>query len=670
MVASQAPAPARTAEPGWIRGVRRATTMAGGLVGVAVVLMALTVLADVIGRSVFNSPLLGTLELVAHLWMPIIALLPLAYAQLHDQHIRVELLLESARARDLRLLLAGAAGIGAAASGWIAWICFGKAETSLAIGETVSGLPWMLLWPGRLAVAVAFALSAIACVAHVVLLLRDQDPAGTLTAATQPGEPGAGRRQVPTALFGGLLAAAILAAALILAGGLPRVAIGVAGVALLLCLLALGLPIGFAMVLTGAIGLAGLSGHRVAETSVGNVVYDAVASWSLSVIPLFVLMGVAVWRGGLTAKAYAAARAWLGRLPGGLAVATNYAGAAMATSSGSTMGVTFALGRMALPEMFRSGYHPRLATGSVAMAGTLGQVIPPSILLVVYAGVASVPVGPQLLAAIVPGALLAVGFSVAIVGWAVLRPQVAPRAAGAAGVTWRERWRTLAGAGPLLLVAALVLGGMLGGIFTATEAAACGAVIALVVGWLGLGREHRSVRGAVRFVRSTVADSVAAVSGLFILIAGSLLMGRFLTLSGAAHAFTSWLLGLQLDRIGLLLTLVVMYVVLGMFLESLPMILLTVPLLQPALEALGVDMVWFGVFLIIMCEIGMVFPPIGIITFVVHRMVQDPELNLGRRVGLGDVFRGVLPFVAAALVVTLVLILWPEIVLWLPRTTE
>jgi len=165
-------------------------------------------------------------------------------------------------------------------------------------------------------------------------------------------------------------------------------------------------------------------------------------------------------------------------------------------------------------------------------------------------------------------------------------------------------------------------------------------------------------------------DSVVAFSGLFVLIVGSLLIGRFLTLSGVAQAFTSWLLGLNLSLLGLLLTLVVMYIVLGMFLESLPMILLTVPLLQPALESMGVSMIWFGVFLIIMCEIGMVFPPIGILTFVVHRIAQDPVVAEGRRIGLGDVFRGVMPFVVVALVVTLVIIAWPGVALWLPEASQ
>jgi tripartite ATP-independent transporter DctM subunit len=671
-VAGEVPAavePDPRLEPAWIRVVHRMAGSAMGVVGIVVVLMALNVIADVIGRNVFNQPLPGTLELVSFLWMPILTLLPLAYAELADQHVRVELLTENSRPRDVRRLAVGSAAAGALVTGWIATLSIAKAVASFSAGESVSGVPWLLMWPGRVAIALAFGLATLACVAHVVVLLRSCDtprPSG-LTTAHVDGQP---RRTVPSALIIVLTVAALLVTGVILFADAPRLTVGGLGLLLLLLLLGLGLPIGFAMIAAAAVGLAGLAGYRVTATSLGNVVYDSVASWSLNVIPLFVLMGVAMWRGGLTAKAYAAARAWLGWLPGGLAVATTFAGAAMATSSGSSMGVTFALGRMSLPEMLRAGYHPRLATGSVAMAGTLGQVIPPSVLLVVYAGVASVPVGPQLLAAIVPGALLAIGFCIAIVAWVRLRPEIAPRGEGGAAVTWSDRGRVLAGAAPIVVVVVVVLGGMLAGVFTASEAAACGAVIALVVGWLTLGRAQRGPRQAWRFVRDTVMDSVVAFSGLFVLIVGSLLIGRFLTLSGVAQAFTSWLLGLNLSLLGLLLTLVVMYIVLGMFLESLPMILLTVPLLQPALESMGVSMIWFGVFLIIMCEIGMVFPPIGILTFVVHRIAQDPVVAEGRRIGLGDVFRGVMPFVVVALVVTLVIIAWPGVALWLPEASQ
>lgn len=451
----------------------------------------------------------------------------------------------------------------------------------------------------------------------------------------------------------------------IMFGHLPRLTVGILAVALLLLQLALGIPIGFAMIIAASIGLMGTLGINVAWASLGNVAVDSVSSWSLNVVPLFVLMGIAMWKGGITTKAYATARQWLGWLPGGLAVATNMAGAGLASTSGSTVGISLALSRMALPEMLAVGYRPPLATGSVAMAGTLGQVIPPSILLVIYAGVANVPVGPQLLAGYVPGIMLAVGFSGAVVIWALVNPSVAPRRK-LDGVTWRTRFVSLRGIIPIVLVAAIVIGGIASGIFTASESAAYGAAAALVVSWISFGRGKRGLASTWKFLRETFVESVRAFAGLFVIIVGALMLTRMITVSGLAQQMTAGLLELNLDRVALLLVLIVFFVFLGMFLESLPMILLTVPLLQPPLEAIGVDMIWFGVFMIIMCEIGMVFPPVGLITFLVHRLAQNPEVNLGHKVSLTDVFRGVMPFVAVALAVTIILIIWPAIPLWLP----
>ncbi|MGX7727520.1 TRAP transporter large permease [Rhodococcus sp. 5G237] len=459
--------------------------------------------------------------------------------------------------------------------------------------------------------------------------------------------------------------AAVGIAGVMLFADLDRLTVGILTIILLVNIMFIGIPVGVAMILAAVVGLFSLRGHRMATSSLQELVFDGVASWSLSVIPLFALMGVAMWRSGMTAKAFASMYLWFGRLPGGPAIATNAAGAGLAATSGSTIGISFALGRMAIPEMLKIGYSPKIATATVAMAGTLGQVIPPSILLIIYAGVAQVPVGPQLVAGIVPGVLLALAFSVTIFVWAMVRPSMAPRAS-MEGVTLGDRLRSLGGLIPLVTVAVVVLGGIISGIFTATESAAVGALVALLFGWLSLGSGKRGVRSLASFVKDSAVDAVASVASLFLVLIGALLIGRIITLSGLAQALTSYLVGLDLGRVQLLLILVVVYIVLGMFLESTPMILLTVPLLQAPLEAVGIDMLWFGVFIIIMCEIGMVFPPIGMLVFVIHRLAQDPKVNLGRRITLVDVYKGIMPFVLAVLGVVLLIILWPDLVVWLP----
>lgn len=487
------------------------------------------------------------------------------------------------------------------------------------------------------------------------------------TQVTSPPETvnSAPAKKIGGAVFWILGAAALAVATLLLFADLDRMMVGGLVVLLLILLMLLTVPIGFAMITASLIGLLALGGPRVVKATAESMVFDGIASWSLAVIPLFVLMGITLSRSGVTLKAYEAASIWFGRLPGGLAVGTTVAGAGLATTSGSTIGISMALGRMAIPEMLRAGYSPRLATGSVAMAGTLGQLIPPSVLLVIYAGIAETSVGSQLMAGAIPGALLALSFVLVITIWVLLKPSIAPRG-DRSGITWSLRFGALFGTFPLLLVAVIVIGGLGLGIFTANEAAAWGALAALVIGLARLPKGHRNLSGALAFGRSVFMDTVSSVGGLFILIVGALMLGRTLTLSGLAKWLGEALVGMNLDRVTLLLLLVVVYLLLGMFLESLPMMLLTIPILQAPLEAIGVDMIWFGIFIVLMCEIGMVFPPIGLLTFIVHRCVQNPDINLGTKITQADVFKGIMPFVVAAIGISVLLIFVPDIVLWLP----
>lgn len=480
---------------------------------------------------------------------------------------------------------------------------------------------------------------------------------------TPSGKPR--RRPLSPGVFIGLAVAIAAVSGLILFGGIDKLTVGLLSIVLLLLIMMTGIPVGVAMIMAAMVALVVIVPGKAAASSLQSIMFDATASWSLSVIPLFILMGFAMWRGGIATKAYHAANQWLGRAPGGLGVATNLAGAGLAASSGSTLAITLALGRMSIPEMLRTGYSPKVATGTVAMAGTLGQIIPPSILLVIYAGMAEVAVGPLLLAAVVPGLILAVGFSLTVVVWALVRPKDVPRA-DQTGVTWGTRLRSLTGLVPILLIMLVIIGGMFTGIFTATEAAAFAALVSIVTAIVTAGKGNRGVKASARFLGSIIMSTVVSVASVMIILVGALLLTRAIALSGVAQVFSRWLVDLQLGRVELLLLLIVFYIVLGMFLESLPMILLTVPLLAAPLEAVGVDMIWFGIFLVIVCEIGLVFPPIGLLTFVVHRLAQDPDVNAGKEVKLTDVFLGIMPFVGVAILVLMLFIFIPEIVLWLP----
>ena len=453
-----------------------------------------------------------------------------------------------------------------------------------------------------------------------------------------------------------------------------KLLVGFAVILLMVALMLLKIPIAIAMSSAGIIGLIVLTGTRPMEASLREVAFSSFASWSLSVIPMFVLMGIAMGKSGLMSGAYDTARKWLGRLPGGLAISTNFASAGMAATSGSSVGIAYAIGRVAIPEMLRSGYRPSMTVGTVAAAGTLGQVIPPSILLVIYAGIAETPVGPQLLAGIIPGLMIAIMFAIVIVLWSVLSRGAAPRGAR---YTWAERLASLVNLVPILIITFVVLGGIFFGVFTATEAGAFGAAIAFVLGLAILIRTARRGRAtggvgtmaAVRqFLSSTLMETVSAVAAIFLLLVGVSLLTRVMALSGLAQWTADLVIDLGLSQVGFLLMLIPIYLILGFFLDTLAMMLLTIPVFLGPLQALDVDLIWFGVFLIICAEIDLIAPPLGILNFVVLSIAQASTKGMGVKFGIGDVFRGVLPFIGMCMIMLVLLILFPAIATWLPET--
>jgi len=461
---------------------------------------------------------------------------------------------------------------------------------------------------------------------------------------------------------------AVVLAALILFADTPRMVTGTLVIALTLVLMLLRIPIGVTMVSASILGLWSLAGKGALVGSLQEITFGSFASWSLSVIPMFILMGIAMGKSGLTSAAYDVARKWLGRMPGGLAVATNFAGAGLAAGSGSSIGITYAIGRVAIPEMIRSGYKSSLATGSVAMAGTLGQVIPPSVMLVIYAGVAEVPVGPQLMAGIIPGIILAFAFGAVIVLWATLKPSVAPRAD--VQVSWPDRFKSLVQLVPLVIIVAVVVGGIYAGIFTATEAGAYGAFVTIVFGIVAIARSKRSGKAVGAFLKESLVEAVSATASVFLLLVGVQLLTRVMAMSGVAQGLSDYIVHLGLSKIGFLFVLILIYLFLGAFIDELAMMLLTIPIFLAPLAALDVDLIWFGIFLIILVEIGLVAPPIGVLSFIVHGIAESSTRGMGVKIGIGDVYRGVMPFVTVALLFLVALIFVPEIATWLPSLSK
>jgi len=432
----------------------------------------------------------------------------------------------------------------------------------------------------------------------------------------------------------------------------PQVGLLLIGV--LLVLIALRLPIGAALVGVPFVGIWWLFGWRPAVGALKAIPFSFAASWELSSVPMFLMMGFLAYHTGITRGLFQAARVWLARLPGGLAVASIFGAAGFASVTGSSVACAAAMGRIAVPEMTRAGYDDRLATGAVAAAGTIGALIPPSILLILYGIIAQVPISRLFLGGVGAGVLTAAGYCAVVVIWAALRPEVAP--AVAERHTLGERLRVLARVGPTLLLALLVFGGLFAGIFTPTEAGAVGAVLCALI---AAGSRQLTLR---RFRRSLV-ESFTTSAAIFVIAIGANLLGRFVTLSGADDYIAAGIQEIAANRALLLAGIVALYLVLGMFLDPLGAMLLTLPILLPVARATGIDLLWFGVILAKLLEIGMITPPIGLNVFVIKNVVGD-------RIGLGRIFQGVSRFLLADLAVVVLLMVFPAIVLFLPSLSN
>lgn len=449
----------------------------------------------------------------------------------------------------------------------------------------------------------------------------------------------------------------------IIFGAIPNPVKGGLACLLMLVLLLLKMPVAAAMGVSGALGIYALGGPIAMSNTFANLPYGATASFTLSVLPMFVFMGIMLWRSKITAELYEAAKQWVGWAPAGLASTTTIAGAGLASVSGSTIGITYALGRIGIPEMLRAGYDKRLALGSVMVAGTIGQLIPPSMYAVVYAGFAELPVGPQLLAGLLPGLLLTAVYVALGMLYVTIRPSLIQKTPeNTVASTWSGRFHSLAKVWPLPLLLLVVVGTIYLGWATATEAGALGAIGAVLIAAirLPLGEFAAGVWAALR-------DTVASVAAILFLLVGAAFLNRLLALSGASRWFADQIEGAGLSRLSLILVLVVVYLLLGMFMEPLSMMLLTVPIFLPVAMAAGIDPMWFGVFFILLAEVAILTPPVGILVFVTHRLAQSREVRGDTKITLGDAFQGALAFIPGVFIVVAIITAWPEIVTLVPE---
>ena len=427
--------------------------------------------------------------------------------------------------------------------------------------------------------------------------------------------------------------------------------IALTGFAVLLTLCFLGFRVGFATLMVGFFGFAIERGAEASLTMVGQQVFHDALNYNLSVIPLFILMGVFIYRSDVSADLYDTAYAALGHLKGGLALATVLACGGFSAVCGSTLATAATMSKVAMPQMKAFNYSDKLAAGTIAAGGTLGIMIPPSVPLVIYGIIAEQDISALFIAGVLPGLLLVILFMLAVAIMVRLDPKAAPPAPP---LEASRKKRARRGTIPVLILFIVVLGGIYGGLFTATEASGIGAVGAAVIAY---SRGH--LRNLASW-RVCLVETGITTSKIFIVLFGAVVFSQFINLSGMPYDILDFVEDAELSPTQLVLFIIGIALLMGMVFESIGILVLLVPVFLPALAQSGVDMIWFGIIVVLVTEIGLITPPIGMNAFVVKSVL--PEVNLG------DIFRGITPFVFALLAGLFMVFMIPDIATLLPGT--
>ncbi len=420
------------------------------------------------------------------------------------------------------------------------------------------------------------------------------------------------------------------------------------GIVILLILAVAGLPIAFAFALVGFGGVMAIKGAGPALIMMGSAPWNWASQSGLVVVPLFILMGELAFYSGISKDLFAAANKWFGRLPGGLALATNVACTAFAACTGSSLASGATMSSIAYPDMIKYKYSPRLAAGCIASGGTLGILIPPSVVFIIYGFLTAQPIGTLFIAGIVPGLLLSVLFLTLIVVMVVRNPALGPRGES---FPWKERFQSISGIWGMLLLFLLVIGGLYFGIFAPSEAGAMGAFGAFIIALTRRTKPHA--------LMEAFKESAKLTCMIMTITIGAMIFGVFLSVSGAPSMLATWITELPVSPYAILILILLLYVPLGMVMDAMAMVLLTIPIFFPIITALGFDPIWFGVLIVLVFEMALITPPVGMIVYVVQGVTKMP---------MEEVFRGNMPFLVAMVVALALIIIFPEIALWLPRT--
>ncbi len=426
-----------------------------------------------------------------------------------------------------------------------------------------------------------------------------------------------------------------------------EVVVGIIALGLLLVLFGTGIELGFAMAIIGFLGFGFLKGFGGAMNLLGRDMFDVFTNYGYTVFPLFILMGQIGYNAGIAVRLYDSAHKFIGHIPGGLAMATVAGATGFKAICGSSAATSATFAAVAVPEMDRYGYDRRLSTGIVATVGSLGSIVPPSVVLIIFGILTEQSIGKLFLAGIVPGLIIAFFLLGIIYAWVKINPKIAPMSDRS---TWKARIRTLPDVVWVLAVFMLVVGGIMQGFFTPTEAGAVGTFAVFV-----LAAVQRSItfKGYIKSLR----EGMRTAGMLLMLIAGSTILGHFIAVTNIPQHTANWLVSLPLNRYVILVLICLMYEIGGSFIDDLAFMILATPIFFPAILKLGFDPLWFGILIGIVVMIGVVIPPVAICVFVVKNITKEP---------MGRIYKGVAPFLISLVVVWGLLLAFPQLALWLP----
>ncbi len=426
-----------------------------------------------------------------------------------------------------------------------------------------------------------------------------------------------------------------------------EITVGIIALALLLLLFATGIELGFAMALVGFVGFAYLNGFHPAMQLIARDIYDVITNYGYTVFPLFILMGQIGFNAGIAVRLYDAAYKFVGHIPGGLAMATVIGATGFKTICGSSAATAATFASVAVPEMDRYGYDRRLSTGIVATVGSLGCIIPPSVVLIVFGILTEQSIGQLFLAGIIPGLIIAIFFLGIIYVWAKINPKIAPMSERS---TWKARIHSLPEVFWIILVFLLVIGGIMQGFFTPTEAGAVGTFAVLV---LAVAKRSINFTGYVKSVK----EALRTAGMILMLITGSVILGHLIAVSNIPQKTADWVVALPLNRYLIMIMICIIYEIGGSFIDDLAFMILATPIFYPAVQKLGFNPIWFGIVIGVVVMIGVVIPPVAVCVFVVKNITKEP---------IGRIYKGVAPFLISLIVVWGLLFVFPQLALWLP----